>query len=323
MPTGDGPTPSSGVTLDVCGTSGRLGAVTVVVADAQACAAAASAQAGVRVVEMTTMQQIDALGALLQDVWQASYVSQVAEPGLLRALAHGGNYLAGAYRDQELVGASWAFLGRHEPEVGARYVGAGLIGDLHLHSHITGVVGGERSRGVGYAIKQHQRAWALARGIRQVRWTFDPLVRRNAYFNLRRLGARIVRYLPDFYGAMDDGINAGDASDRLYVHWHLDAPDAVAAAHGTLAAARDAGEELVTVLGDAPTVRPVGELIGVAHLRVATPADIEKLRTGDPELSAAWRKAVRATLGGALAAGYQVAGLTDSGAYLLRAEENG
>jgi predicted GNAT superfamily acetyltransferase len=294
----------------------------VVVADAQACAAAASARAGVRVVEMTTMEQITALGELLRDVWQAPDVSRVAEPGLLRALAHGGNYVVGAYRDRALVGATWAFLGRHEPEGGPRYAGTGMTGELHLHSHITGVPGGNRGRGVGYALKQHQRAWALARGIRQVRWTFDPLVRRNAYFNLRRLGAGIVRYLPDFYGPMNDGINAGDASDRLYVHWHLDAPEAVAAAHDPLAPAPARGEELLGVLGDEPTVRPLAELLGAEHLRVATPADIEKLRTGEPALAAAWRETMRTTLGGALAAGYRITGLTDSGAYQLVAGES-
>ena len=44
---------------------------------------------------------------------------------------------------------------------------------------------------------------------------FDPLVRRNARLNLVRLGADVTDYLPDFYGAMDDAVNAGDRSDRL------------------------------------------------------------------------------------------------------------
>ena len=65
-------------------------------------------------------------------------------------------------------------------------------------------------------------------------WTFDPLVRRNAYFNLHKLGARAVdQYLPDFYGRMTDGINAGDTtSDRLYIQWDVASPEAIAAAAG-------------------------------------------------------------------------------------------
>ena len=46
-------------------------------------------------------------------------------------------------------------------------------------------------------------------------WTFDPLVSRNARFNLTKLGAHAVEYLPDFYGAMEDGINSNDEKIHL------------------------------------------------------------------------------------------------------------
>jgi len=295
--------------------------VTVVVADAQACAAAASAKAGVRVLEMTTVEQITSLGRLLQDVWGAPNVDQVANLGLVRALAHGGNYVVGAYRERELVGGSWAFLGRHEAGGGIRYSGPGLIGELHLHSHITGVLGGDRASGVGYALKQHQRSWALARGIREVHWTYDPLIRRNAHFNLRKLGADAVRYLTDFYGPMDDGINSGDATDRLYAIWQLDSPRAVSAAHGELAAVEPpvAAEVLLGAAGDEPAGQPLGELLGAGYLLVALPADIEAIRAVDAGLAARWRMELRTALGGALAAGYYISGVTPDGRYLLRA----
>jgi predicted GNAT superfamily acetyltransferase len=63
--------------------------------------------------------------------------------------------------------------------------------DRSLHSHITGIVGDHRGRGLGRLLKQHQREWALARGVHRITWTFDPLVARNASFNLRVLGARV------------------------------------------------------------------------------------------------------------------------------------
>ena len=50
-------------------------------------------------------------------------------------------------------------------------------------------------------------------------WTFDPLVRRNALFNLARLGARTTRYEVDFYGPVRDAINGEDDTDRLVVEW--------------------------------------------------------------------------------------------------------
>src|SRR6266542_3171738 len=107
--------------------------------------------------------------------------------------ADSDNYVAGAMRDRRMVGASVGFL----------HPAGGVFG---LHSHITGVRAAARGRGAGFALKQHQRAWALARDLPVVTWTFDPLVRRNAFLNLVKLGAEVVEYLPDFYGPMGDGI---------------------------------------------------------------------------------------------------------------------
>ena len=88
-------------------------------------------------------------------------------------------------------------------------------------------------RHVGFALKLHQRAWCLDRGITLLEWTYDPLVARNAYFNLGKLGARVAEYLPDFYGVMGDGINRYDESDRILVHWSLEDAVVVDACAGT------------------------------------------------------------------------------------------
>ena len=93
----------------------------------------------------------------------------------------------------------------------------GLHPSYSLHSHAAGVTAAGTGRGIGFALKQDQRAWALERGIGTVTWTYDPLVRRNAFFNLTRLGARPVEYVVDFYGEMTDAINTGQGSDRFMV----------------------------------------------------------------------------------------------------------
>ncbi len=79
--------------------------------------------------------------------------------------------------------------------------------------------------GAGRAMKLHQRDWAAERDIPWITWTFDPLVRRNAWFNIEVLGAQVSEYLVNFYGPMTDSINAHDESDRLVVAWPTD-PDA-------------------------------------------------------------------------------------------------
>ncbi|MFO7250826.1 MAG: GNAT family N-acetyltransferase [Actinomycetes bacterium] len=218
---------------------------------------------------------------------------------LLRALAHAGNYVAGAFDGDRLVGASVAFLGAPPGQV--------------LHSHITGAEAA--GHGVGLALKRHQRQWALLRGITRITWTFDPLVRRNAHFNLVKLGARPEEYLPGFYGPMEDVINAGDESDRVLAVWRLDAPHVVAAARGEPYPVRvppDAAVALEPVAG-----RPVAHRADAAVLLVGVPPDIETMRRTDPAAALEWRRALRETLGGLLAAGARVTGFHDKAYYVV------
>ena len=70
----------------------------------------------------------------------------------------------------------------------------------YLHSHMLAVRPSHRNRGLGAQLKWEQRQDALARGIRHMEWTFDPLEIRNAFLNIHRLGAVARAYLVDFYG---------------------------------------------------------------------------------------------------------------------------
>src|SRR3954464_11796779 len=96
---------------------------------------------------------------LLAEIWgEPGPVS----PEMLRDLGYAGGYTSGAWIGDELVGVSAGFLARHGTE-------------LLLHSHISGVQPGRQGGNVGFALKQHQRAWALEQGIEAIEWTFDPL----------------------------------------------------------------------------------------------------------------------------------------------------
>jgi len=186
--------------------------------------------------------------------------------------------------------------------------------ELALHSHITGVAPGHDHRGVGFALKVHQRAWALARGLATVTWTFDPLVARNAWFNLAKLGATPTGYLEDFYGPMTDAINAGTASDRLLLTWRLRDPEVAAACAGTpRRPAAPAATEPALEAG--PGQEPVAHETAAPAVTVAVPPDVERL---GPDGRRAWRAAVRQALAGRLAAGAAVTGfLRDPGRYLV------
>lgn len=268
--------------------------------EAWAGADAAAAKHGVRVVELRRAAEHHAVAAVFARIWRAESVDTVINAGLLTALAHADGYVVGVYRDDELIGGA-----------------VGLRGVDHLHSHLTGV--DQSGRGLGAVVKQHQRAWCLTRGIPSVRWTFDPLVARNAYFNLHRLGAHAVGYLPDFYGPLPDGLNAGDATDRLYIWWELAAPAVIAAVAGQDVPVPPA-PDAVTVVDRDPDQpdHPVSiEAPGGGPLRVAAPHDIESLRAADPALAAGWRRQVRAAMTTALDRGYRIAGITKDGYYIL------
>lgn len=178
---------------------------------------AAAASAGVEIRELRELADLDQVYRLYDSIWRPDPKNPPVTTELLRALTKAGNYVGGAYDGADLIGACVGFFG--------------APAEVTMHSHVAGVSSKARGRNVGFALKLHQRAWALERGVTAISWTFDPLIRRNAYFNLAKLAARPTEYLPNFYGLMADGINNGDDSDRLLVRWQLDDPTVITAAH--------------------------------------------------------------------------------------------
>jgi len=154
-----------------------------------------------------------------------------------------------------------------------------------MHSHIAGVAGPAAGRTVGFALKVHQRAWALAAASprsagRSTRWW--PATPTSTW---GKLAADAVQYLPNFYGLMNDGINGSDDTDRLFVHWRLDDPVVAAACTGvprtcSAAAARDRGA--VVALARSAHDRPVPGSMDGDTILVAVPTDIETLRSVYP-----------------------------------------
>jgi len=268
----------------------------------------ATTRAGVEVRLLSALADLEAIYALFDGIWKPDKSNPPVTVQQLRAMTHAGNYAAGAYQGGELVGACVGFFAA-PPGVG-------------LHSHVTGVARRVRGQGVAFALKLHQRAWALRHGLSEVTWTFDPLVRRNAHFNLAKLAARPREYLVDFYGDVTDAINAGQGSDRLLVAWDLTAPAVVAACAGTPpqpdpAVVAGAVPALVEGRSGRPRVAPESRWRPAERVLVAVPEAIESLRRTDPETALAWRTAVRDLLGGMVATGARVVGFTRTGSYLV------
>ena len=251
------------------------------VVDAARREAEAAAQAAGVEIRPATLGTVQAVQEIVGTVWGPA---QRLQANLLMAMAHAGGTVAAAVRGDEPVGACVGFLG--------------WDGGVHLHSHMVAVRAGARASGVGYALKLWQRAVCLEQGIAEIRWTFDPMVRRNASFNLVKLGARVVDYRPDFYGEMDDIVNAGDHSDRFEVSWLLGSDDVAAALLGTPAAVH--GSEGL----------------------VALPEDYDTLRREDPPAARRWREQVRVQLARHWDAGLRPGWASSGEGYVFRPAES-
>ncbi|UUV31788.1 GNAT family N-acetyltransferase [Amycolatopsis roodepoortensis] len=276
--------------------------------EAVAAARAAAVASGVEIRELTEIADLAAVVGLFESIWRSGPGGRPVSTELLRAMSTAGNYVAGAFADGELLGACFGFFGSP--------------GKASLHSHIAGVAKAGAGRGIGHALKLHQRGWALLQGVSVITWTFDPLVRRNAYFNLGKLGARPIGYLRDFYGPMEDDINGSGDTDRLMVGWDLRSPEVRAAAFGepVLIDAEALGAAKALTVG--PDGGPsIGSTAGPTVL-VAVPSDIERLRRTDPGRGNAWRVALREVLGGLMADNAHVAGFDRAGWYVISKEQS-
>lgn len=247
----------------------------------------AASAAGVRLAPLGTVEDAAAIARVIDATWG----EQPIGTEVVRALAESGNEPYGAFAGEELV----AFV--------LGWAGVDAEG-LHMHSHMLAALPDRRHAGLGYALKLAQRAQALERGIHTVRWTFDPLVARNAYFNLAKLGAIADRFTRAFYGEMGDTLNRGDRSDRLTVRWDLDRPPGPREVPGSPATAlRRNGD------GSDPFPALTREATDPAAAVVAEiPPDYAALRAREPSIAARWRDAVAEVVEASFARGLVAAG---------------
>ena len=231
----------------------------------------------IQVRELVNLQDQDSGRKIFDLTWAMDAGTEIT-PNLLQAMVHSGSYLSGAFIEDKLVGAAFAFPATNN--------------GLHLHSHMTAVLDEFRDQGVGYALKIDQWNWAKKHKYPYLSWTFDPLVRRNAKLNIIKLGVDISAYFPNFYGEMPDVLNAGDESDRLMVLWRTDQDEPKA-------------RELIT------HPKPDDVLIEI-------PEDIVAIRTKDQSKSMKWRRQVREQFLSAFEKNGKVVGFSANNEYVVR-----
>ena len=229
-----------------------------------------------------TLEEFHACVKLQREIWGEADL-EVEPATMFVVAAHTGGEVLGAFDRDRLVGYTLAVVGLRDRVP-------------YLHSHMAGVHGDYRNRGVGRMLKLFQRTAALGRGIRLIQWTFDPLELRNAHFNLNRLGAICREYQPNLYGVTTSPLHRGLATDRLLAEWHLDSARVVAAI-----------EDLVKDPVDAPA-------------SIELPAELERWQREDSPQVAVVQARVREEFTKWFAKGYAAVGLLTApgkSAYLL------
>jgi chorismate synthase len=203
-------------------------------------------------------------------------------------------------------------------------------GRLALHSHMLAVRPSYRDRDLGFTLKLAQRERALALGIQQITWTFDPLQSRNAHFNFTKLGVVSNRYHSDFYGPATSSVLHRNGTDRLWLKWPLPARRVQTRLQGrdNRAETLDALSTLVPLIRFSPAGRPVRADLHASlsrqRIAIEIPSDIAAIEQADPPLAQEWRQATRWAFIEALKSGFFVAefcrtvrGQQGPGTYLL------
>lgn len=255
-------------------------------------------------------EECQAAATLQREVWGQDYID-VVPATLLHVVEYVGGLAAGAFDAHgEMLGFVFGVNGVRDGEI------------VHW-SHMLGVRERARNLGLGRRLKEYQRQRMAAIGAKRIFWSFDPLMSKNAYFNLNRLGAEVVEYVPDMYGTTSSPLHLGMATDRLIVSLRTDGrgdnrSSAVLSADYPVMSAfpRDYDRPLPSSPANIPSVL------------IEIPADILGVLSRSTSTAEAWRLAVRAHFQWALSNGYTVAGLlrdplSDRSFYLASREAGG
>jgi predicted GNAT superfamily acetyltransferase len=222
-------------------------------------------------------------------------------------------------KNEKLVGFAFGFLGREH-------------GQTTLHSHMLAVLDAYRHLDVGSRLKHAQRERALAMGVKEMTWTYDPLQSRNAHFNFAKLGVISDIYKVDFYGPETSSILHRNGTDRLWVRWLLNSRrvrDCVAGKNHRVETL-DALKLLAPLVRFDPTNgKParanLAESLGRQRVSIEIPGDILEVERLDMALAREWREATRWAFRESVKTGFVVTefcrsirGRQGPGAYLLQ-----
>ena len=256
---------------------------------------------GIEIRHVRTHEEFVACVELQAATWGAGFRETVPAT-ILKIAQRLGGVSAGAFAaDGALLGFVFGMTGIERGEI------------VHW-SDMLAVRADLQNHGLGRRLKAFQREAVRAIGATRMYWTYDPLVARNAHFNLNRLGARVSEYVPDMYGTETGSVlHSGFGTDRFIVVWPLAEGDGMPPPH----AADDGGG--APILNDGALAGADGDLSRFdgalpARVRVEIPSDILRVQAASVARAAQWRASSRHALQWAFAHGYAVERFVPDGA---------
>ena len=278
---------------------------------------AGSAPKNIVIRDLHSFEDLSRLKAVEKEVWGLAD-EDVLPLTMLVACEAAGSILLGAFDKDKLVGFAFGIFGQEQ-------------GRSNIHSHMLAVLEPYRRHNLGFRLKQAQRDRALALGVREMTWTYDPLQSRNAHFNFAKLGIVADTYKLDFYGPQTSSMLHQNGTDRLWVRWLLTSRrvrDRMAGREGraeTLDALRHLAP-LVRFNGNGrPARADLAQSLARQRVSIEIPGEILEVERTDMGLAREWRAATRWAFTAALKAGFFVAeycrsirGQQGPGAYLLQ-----
>jgi predicted GNAT superfamily acetyltransferase len=266
--------------------------------------------------DLQTLADLQHALHLEREVWGLADAD--ATPLTLAAALHAaGSIWLGAFDQSQLAGFALAFPSLERGKTG-------------LHSHMLAVRNSHRGHNLGYELKLAQRQRALALGIKEMTWTYDPLRARNAHLNFHKLGTTCDSYRIDFYGPQTSSPLHRNGTDRLWVTWNM----AGSRVEERLKGKDPRAESLDALAHIEPFIRfngsgrpaegDLGKALARQRIAIEIPGDIESIETEDPARAREWRLATRKAFAEALKAGFivqefcrSIRGQQGPGAYLL------
>jgi len=167
--------------------------------------------------ECTTIEEFDTCVQLQREAFGFPDLELSPRRHLIVSRRAGG-WILGAFAGDRMVGF-------------VHHLAAVRGNEIFGYSHVAAVAKDYQNKGVGARLKWAQRERALSEGREFIKWTWDPMLARNAHFNLNRLGAIVDTYIDNFYGIDTSGL----PGDRLFAMWKLNSDRVCALASGSAA----------------------------------------------------------------------------------------